>query len=187
MTGLAFPDPQLRDGAVRLRPWTARDVDGAHRATQDPLIARFTRVRPNQTRDDVRRFYGGQEAAREAGEALELAIADAVGDELVGTIALLRFEWAERRCEIGYWVAPWARGRGVATRAVGLLAPWALRTLDIARLGLTADVDNVASQRIAERCGFVREGVLRSYEQHHGRSRDLVIYSLLPSDLPAGV
>jgi RimJ/RimL family protein N-acetyltransferase len=185
VTALAFPDPPLHDDTVRLRQWVPDDVYAAHRATSDPLIVRFTRVPPDQTIEDVRHFYTGQEPARLAGEALQLAIADAARDELIGTIALLRFDWPDRRCEIGYWVAPWARGRGVATRAVRLLAPWALRNVDLARLTLTAAVENVASQRVAERCGFVREGVLRAYERAHGTARDLVVYSLLPSDLPA--
>jgi RimJ/RimL family protein N-acetyltransferase len=184
VTALPFPDPPLHDDTIRLRRWVSADVDAALVATRDPLITRFTRIRADQTVEDVRRFYDGQEPAREAGEGLQLAISDVDGDELLGTIALLRCEWPDRRCEIGYWVASWARGRGVATRALNLLAPWSLRTLGLARLTLTADVENVASQRVAERSGFQREGVLRAYEQAHGATRDLVIYSLLPSDLP---
>jgi len=182
---LPLPDPPLEDVVIRLRRWVADDVSPALRAVNDPLILRFTRVPADQTHADVHRFYAGQESAREAGEALQLAIADGASDDLIGTIALLRFDWPHRRCEIGYWVAPWARGRGVATRAVRLLAPWSLRTLGLARLTLSADLENVASQRVAEHCGFHREGVLRAYEQAHGSTRDLVRYSLLPSDLPA--
>lgn len=184
MIALRFPDPPLHDDVILLRRWVRSDVDAALVATRDPLITRFTRVRPNQTVDDVRLFYAGQEPAREAGEALQLAIADGASDELLGTIALLRVEPADRRCEVGYWVAPWARDRGIATRAVGLLAPWTLRALDFARVALVADVDNVASQRVAEHCGFRREGILRAYEQRDGESRDLVVYSLLAGDLP---
>jgi len=185
VTALAYPDPPLHDDHVRLRPWVAADVDRSLVATRDRLITRFTRVPADQTVEDVRLFYAGQDPARLAGEALQLAISDVGADELLGTIALLRFDWPNRRCEIGYWVASWARGRGVAARAVDLLAPWSLRTLGLARLTLTADVENVASQRVAERCGFRREGVLRAYEQAHGSTRDLVVYSLLPSDLAA--
>ena len=185
MTALAFPDPPLHDDHIRLRPWVPADVDASLVATRDRLITRFTRIHADQTVEDVWSFYARQEPARLAGEALQLAISDVGADELLGTIALLRFDWPDRRCEIGYWVASWARGRGVATRAVDLLAPWSLRALGLARVTLTADLENVASQRVAERCGFHREGVLRAYEQAHGSTRDLVIYSLLPSDLPA--
>lgn len=180
---LRLPDPPLRDDAVLLRPWTQDDVDDAWRATQDPLIARFTRIPPNQSVDDVRRFIAAHEPARRAGEGLELAIADAETGAFLGAVGLLRLEWDERRGEIGYYVAPWARGRGVAGRAVMLLSRWALTHAGLARLALFTNTDNPASQRVAERCGFVREGVLRSVEERDGRRDDLVLFSLLPADL----
>jgi RimJ/RimL family protein N-acetyltransferase len=183
MTHLPFPDPPLADDPIRLRPWSETDADATFRATQDPLIPRFTRVPERQTEEDVRGFLASRGPAREAGEELGLAIADAQTGELLGAISLLRFEWPERRAEIGYWLAPWARGRGVATRAVRLLSRWALTDLGLARLALHADADNESSQRIAERCGFTREGVLRSFEELKGRRRDVVVFSLIPGDL----
>jgi RimJ/RimL family protein N-acetyltransferase len=66
---------------------------------------------------------------------------------------------------------------------VRLLAPWALRELRLARLALLTDVDNAASQRVAERAGFTREGILRAYEERKGQRHDVVSYSLVPADL----
>jgi RimJ/RimL family protein N-acetyltransferase len=183
MPALPVPDPPLADDLVRLRPWVEADVHLAFRATQDALIQHFTQVPENQSEADLRRFVASREPARRAGEALTLVIADAGSDDLLGVIALLRFEWAQRRGEIGYWVARWARGRGVATRATHMLSRWALRELGLARLALQADTDNDASQTVAERCGFVREGVLRSVEERKGVRRDMVVFSLLPEDL----
>jgi RimJ/RimL family protein N-acetyltransferase len=183
MTELCFPDPPLADDRIRLRPWSKADVEPAFRATQDALIPRFTRVPENQTEDDVRQFIEAREPARRAGEALPLVIEDAQTGELLGSISLLRFEWPERRGELGYWLAPWARGRGAATRAVRLLSRWALNGLGLARLALLTDTDHRASQRVAERCGFSREGVLRSFEERKGRRHDVVVFSLLPGDL----
>ena len=75
----------------------------------------------------------------------------------------------------------WRRGRGVATRALRLLSDWALSPdgLGLARVQLTTDVDNPASQRVAERAGFEREGVLRAYVEHQGARRDMVVWSRL--------
>jgi RimJ/RimL family protein N-acetyltransferase len=86
------------------------------------------------------------------------------------------------RGSIGYWLLPEARGRGFATRAVRLVARWALRELGLARLQLLAEPSNEASQRVAERSGFTREGVLRSYTELDGRRLDYVMFSLLPGD-----
>jgi RimJ/RimL family protein N-acetyltransferase len=70
----------------------------------------------------------------------------------------------------------------VATRAVRLLSGWALRELRLPRVQLLADVDNVASQRVAEKAGFRREGVLRQALEIKGRRSDCVMYSLLQGE-----
>jgi RimJ/RimL family protein N-acetyltransferase len=176
---LPIPDPPLTDERVRVRPWSEADVSPGLIASRDPLVPRFTRVPEDQTEGQLRAFIG----SRANGEALSLVIADAGTDEFLGAVGLMRFDWPERRAEIGYWLAPAARGRGVATRAVRLLSGWALSELGLMRLALHADTDNLASQRVAERCGFTREGLLRSYEERNGRRYDLVVFSLLREDL----
>jgi RimJ/RimL family protein N-acetyltransferase len=88
------------------------------------------------------------------------------------------------RGRIGYWIAAPARGHGVCTRALRVLSRWALDELGLRRLDLITDPDNVASQRVAEKVGFQREGVMRSHLLHpDGRLRDSVMFSLLPGEL----
>ena len=84
-----------------------------------------------------------------------------------------------RSAEAYYWVAPQGRGRGVAKTALGLLAEWAFES-GLERLFLLIHLDNGTSNRLAERCGFTREGVLRAYEPFKGGRPDLVCWSLLP-------
>ncbi|KAF8684406.1 hypothetical protein HU200_044299 [Digitaria exilis] len=88
---------------------------------------------------------------------------------------------------VGYRVARAQWGRGVATRAVRAAAedvfaawPW------LRRLEAVADVENPASQRVLEKAGFVREGVLRKYIVLKGRPRDMVMFSLVDTDRVAG-
>jgi len=108
-----------------------------------------------------------------------MAIADHETGGLVGAIELRLGEEGS----IGYWVAPRVRGRGVATRALILLARWAVTEGGVERLVLTTHPENIASQRVAEKAGFVREGVLRSDLRFREGRRDSILYSLLPSDL----
>lgn len=83
---------------------------------------------------------------------------------------------------LGYWVRASAMGRGVAVKAVKLLAEWALRNTDLNRLEILAAVKNVRSQRVAEKAGALREGVLRKRLMLHGRTTDAVLYSLVRPD-----
>jgi RimJ/RimL family protein N-acetyltransferase len=62
--------------------------------------------------------------------------------------------------EVGYWIAPWARGRGIATEMTGLVAWWALGEQRFARVELRAATGNLASQRVAAKAGLRRAGVL---------------------------
>ena len=123
------------------------------------------------------------EEERLAGRALLLGITDpADPDALWGNISLYDIDPHNQRAATGYWPAAPARGRGSATRALRLLSRWAFDTLGLARLELTCGPDNTASQRVAERAGFVREGMLRSHLTFKNGRRDTVVYGLLPSD-----
>lgn len=85
--------------------------------------------------------------------------------------------------EIGYWLIERARGRGLGSRAVDLVARWAVADAQLARVEALVEPENIASQRVPERVGFRREGLLRSYLVFERRRADALIYSLLPSDL----
>jgi RimJ/RimL family protein N-acetyltransferase len=113
---------------------------------------------------------------------LNLAITDRATGALLGAVGVAVRPWDAGMAEIGYWLAPEARGRGAATRALRLLSRWTLREWPIGRLHLMADVDNTASQAVAERAGFTREGVMRSGMLARGVARDHVVFSLLPGE-----
>jgi len=168
---LPWPAPPLADDLIRLRPWREDDQPAVVTAFADPTFQRFSDWEP----DDL----ATQEQRRLRGEQIQFALVDAA-DTVLGGASLHGF--AEGRAGVGYWLVPAARGRGVATRAVRLLARWAFDALGVARLELTCGPDNVASQRVAERCGFTCEGLMRAHLPFKGGRRDTVLYSLLPDD-----
>ena len=174
--------PRLADDVVRLREFREEDVPAVALACSDPLTQLYTRVPFPYDEDDARAFVIGGPGRRLAGEALDLAVADRSDDRLLGCVGLLIDRHDADRAEIGYWVVPHERGRGVAGRALALLSRWAVTEGGYARLDLQAALANTASVRAAERCGFVREATLRDAWYRGGRS-DMALFSLLPADL----
>jgi RimJ/RimL family protein N-acetyltransferase len=180
--------PEILDGdGVRLRAYREDDLDDVVQACGDPLTQLFlpTLASP-YTRADGRWWIAEGAPSAFAGGGAAYAIADPDTDRLLGGVGMDRLVAVRQQAEIGYWVAPWARGRGVATAAVRTLSEWAFTDIGAARLELLTDWANVASQRVALATGFRREGVRRSAAVNRDGSRaDLVAYVRLVDD-PAG-
>src|SRR5215469_11622174 len=161
------------------------DVSALYAAFSDSTVQRFSwpQVRP-YSEADAWEYLVEQEEGQARGTGLQLAAVTPDGrDLLLGCVSLYAIDRDQSRAAVGYWLVPHARGRGIATRSVQLLAGWAFTTLGLARLELTCAPENQASQRVAERCGFVREGLLRSHMPFKGGRRDTVLFSLLPHEL----
>jgi RimJ/RimL family protein N-acetyltransferase len=179
--------PKLADGGLHLRPPERRDVDALVVACQDPEIPRFTRIPSPYERSHAEGWVAHAAEAWAAGTEAAFVVADARRGDVLGSVGVMRLDEERAVAEIGYWVAKEARGHGVATRIVRLTSRWAVCDLGVQRLELMTHVENVASQRVAEATGFVREGVLRSYVTLGCGISDVVMFSLLPGDLGASV
>jgi len=182
-----FPPDGIVDGDVRVRVHRPEDAPGLVRGLTDAQILRDAAIysQDGLTEDVVvQRIRTTWPRARREGEFAPFAIADAGSDEYLGNVLLHSFEWDARSCEIGYWLLPGARGRGVSARAARLLATWTIESLDIDRIEALVDFDNTASLRSIERAGFTREGQLRQVAHPHRGRVDFAIFSLLRSDLP---
>ncbi len=103
--------------------------------------------------------------------------------EVVGATGLHRPQWATVKAEIGYWGRVSRAGRGHIGEAVRAVAAYAFEHLPAARLEIVTDEENAASRRVAERCGFRLEGVLRSERRApDGSLRNTCVYARLPGD-----
>jgi RimJ/RimL family protein N-acetyltransferase len=183
---IEFPVEGLVQEGIRIRLMADADVPAIVEACRDPQSQRFTTV-PAPYRPEDARDWARMSAARAgSGRGIEAVIAYADSDAYLGSIGIRRHAIDAGRWNVGYLVAPSARGRGVAARAVRLLAAWGFETLAAERLELLVEPENPPSQRVAEQAGFQREGLLRSYSEIKGERRDVIMYSLLPGELPDG-
>src|SRR3954469_3103627 len=182
MPEIPLPDPPLDDGTVALRSWRPTDLLPLVDACQDPEIPRWTAVPTPYGEHDAREYLARAEIDRRSGRELGLAEVPSGNGTLLGSCGLARFDWQDRKVEVGYWVAAGARRQGVGARATGLLSRWALDGLGMERVELLANPENEGSQRLAERAGFTREGTLRRYRRRKGEREDLIMFSLLAGD-----
>jgi len=182
---IVLPADPLVEGATALRPWRDADLPELVQACRDPDIVRWTSVPAAYSEADARNYLRQRYDAAFAGLTAPFAIVDASDGRLLGSISLLRFAWTHARGEVGYWLASWARGQGHATRAVRLICAWGFRSLRLERIDLMAAVENPASQQVADRAGFTREAILRSYMHGTFERQDMVMFGLLRDELSA--
>jgi precorrin-6Y C5,15-methyltransferase (decarboxylating) len=177
-----FPETTLAAEDLILRPFTAADADDVTEACQDAETLRWLLLPRPYTRANAEWFIGTfGPSQRESGAGIVFAIESA--GRLAGAIDLKQVNWAARVAEVGYWVAPWARGRGIAPQATRALSEWAIRDHGFERVQLYAAIGNTASQRVAEKAGFVREGLARNACCVPDGRADMVLFSLVPDDL----
>jgi RimJ/RimL family protein N-acetyltransferase len=179
---IVLPAEPLFDERTALRPWRDTDIRELVAACQDPEISRWTSVPNPYGESDARSYLLQRFDAIHAGTAAPFAVVDAADGRLLGSIALNWLDWKNRRAEVGYWLAFEARGNGHATRAVSLICAWGFQIVDLERIELLASTANPASQRVAERAGFTREAVLRSYMRGRDGRQDMVAFALLRTD-----
>jgi RimJ/RimL family protein N-acetyltransferase len=167
---------------IDLEPWSERHLDALPEILADPDVHRFTRVPVPVPPDFACTWLARYEAARADGSREAFAVVDADTREFLGLAFAPRMDAEEQTAELGYLVAPSARGRGVAVEALTALTRWAFDTRGMHRLELLISVDNVASKRVAERCGYVLEGVMRSAYFKQGKREDVELWSRLVTD-----
>ncbi len=180
--------PELReplsDGVVSVRTGAERDIPEVLIAYQDDptLHLRMGQLRPPSGAELGRRAERG-EADRVAGRRLTLTILQPGDDTCCGQVQVHGVDWDNSRAELGIWVVPQRRARGLATRALALVAVWLLRDGGLERVGVLTESDNERMIRAAQAAGFSSEGVLRGYTREHGGRVDDAVLSMVARDL----
>jgi RimJ/RimL family protein N-acetyltransferase len=171
------PQPVLAADGLELRPWSPGDVDAVVAAYGDPGIQRW-HVR-SMTPDEAAAWIGARNDLWSAEKGAEWAVTEE--GRLVGRAGLNHLDLTEGIGNVAYWVVPDARGRGIASRATGILGDWSFG-VGLQRLQLEHSTLNLASCRVAERSGYTLEGTLRSYVRHADGRHDMHLHARLRPD-----
>lgn len=178
-----FPSPVIRSARLDLREYGAGDAG----LVRDLLAAGAPEAlppgAPSDPGDVEKWLAGAASRSRWEGTGVHLMMLDRAAGKIVGSIGLFHADWDVRSAEIGYGVRAGERGKGYATEALAAVAGWALTDGGIQRAWLTANTDNLASVRVAEKAGFHREGTLRRAGLEDDGLHDLAVFSLLDSEL----
>jgi RimJ/RimL family protein N-acetyltransferase len=188
-----FPDVTIGTDRLVLRPFEEADIPDLAETMNDELTAAWTSVPTPYTLDEARDWVTRRAPAeRTEGRGIVLAVAEIFTHRLVGSLHLMNTNWHTLSAEVGYVIAPWARGEGYAAESVLAVAQWLFHDQKFERLELRTAAGNTASQQVAQKIGCVSEGVLRNALIVRSRTEDggwtdirtdLIVWGLLPEDL----
>ncbi len=179
-------DISLVGPSLVLRPPTAADVEPFWEAVAEsvPELSRWMAwCHEGYSRAEASEWLARCSEAWDGAEAFDFLVIDGVTGGLLGACALNHLDHGNRRANLGYWVRTGASGQGVATEAAALVVHYGLGELGFGRIEIVAAVANRASQRVAEKLGATREGVVRNRFWIGGTYLDGVLFSLVPADL----
>ncbi|MGV9383077.1 GNAT family N-acetyltransferase [Nonomuraea sp. NPDC003707] len=174
---------ELSASKFNLRPPSTIDAPEVLRLARDPDVLLWNpRCRIEDEAAAVADCLEGADWSDDT--RASFSILDAESGRYVGNIALHGLDWGNAQARIGYRIASWARGRGAATASVQAVTVWAVTALRLERIVLTHAVENRASCRVAQKSGFVLEGVMRSAKRFgDGRLHDEHLHAFLSADL----
>ncbi|MGN6300756.1 MAG: GNAT family N-acetyltransferase [Angustibacter sp.] len=175
---MALATPTLSTARLRLRPVSAADADALWALHTDPRVLRYWDGPAWTDRARVERFVRTSRQMADDGTGVRLAV-DRADGAFVGWCSLSRWNPDYRSAAIGYCYSTQAWGHGYATEAARALLTWAYDSLDLNRVQAETDTRNLASARVLEKLGFVREGTLREDCVVDGDVSDSWVYGLL--------
>src|SRR5947209_3670654 len=184
MPSLPLLEDPIADSGVALRDAAERDIPEILIAHQDDpeLHVRLGLPRP-PSGAELGRQMELADRERVAGARVRLTILDPGSDDCRGRVSVHNIDWNQGRAELGIWLAPQARGRGLAPAALQLAARWLFEDWGLERLDVLTEPDNEPMLDAARSAGFVEEGVVQRYNSDRGSHVKMIVLSLRPDDL----
>lgn len=179
MTTLEMPTTPPTSGNVVLRSFRDSDVGMLRDLATDPYVPLIGSLPAKATEQEVLQFIERQATRLATGVGYSFCVADRGDNTALGTAGLWVADRAQGQARVGYCVAPFARGRGVAAAALRALTTFGWTHPDLFRIELYTEPWNIGSIRTAEAAGCVREGLLRSHQPIGDRRADMLLYACL--------
>ena len=170
---------------LAIRPYELTDAEALHAAAMESVdtVGRWLPWCHAELKlDELRAWIEKEIALRAEGLSFEFIIEDEEGNFL-GGCCVNRVDPELRIGNLGYWVRSSMAGRGIVSRAARMAVEWAFAETELERIEVLCEVENTGSQRVAEKIGALREGLLRSRLFVHGKPRDVFVYSVIRSDV----
>ncbi len=170
---------------MKIRRYCADDIPLLFEAARESVNDMFAWVswcHSNYTIEESQSFISSIEAAWNQKTTFGFAVFDASNSLFLGGVGLNSLNRKNNFANLGYWVRSSQTKRGIATAATELAVEFGFKDIGLNRIEILTAVGNVASQRVAEKAGAKKEGVLRSRILLHNRPLDAVLYSLIPAD-----
>jgi [ribosomal protein S5]-alanine N-acetyltransferase len=178
--------PSLQGPRVRLRaPREEADTDAVFALFGDPETMRYWSRPAMRRRSEAEAFIASIRQGFQRRQFLNWLIAEHASDQVIGSCTLYDIQPAHLRAGIGYALHRESAGRGLASEAVALALRWGFGQLGLNRIEADIHPDNLSSQRLLERLGFRREGLLRQRFASRDEVQDSVIYGLLAEEWAA--
>lgn len=176
-----YSDEIIDAHGVRLRSLGEADIPAIVTACSDDLTQEWLPL-PRPYDEAAARSFVSEMAPTVLASGQGIIRAIEVNGEFCGVIDLRDTDWKVGSTETGYWMGPWARGRGIMARAVSALAEWAFDAQGLHRVQLRAAPGNIGSINTARKAFFIREGLMRQASLTHFGRVDLVLFSRLKND-----
>jgi ribosomal-protein-serine acetyltransferase len=177
---------ELIEGPFLIRPYRPGDVDAVYEAVRESIAEVSPWLpwcHPEYKREQTVAFILSGEEAWQSGGEYSFGVFEKESDHFLGGVGLNQFNHIHRIGNLGYWVRTRAIGRGIASTAARRIAQFGFEQLALQRIEIVAALTNIASQRVAEKAGAIREGVQRQRILIRGEAQDAVVYSLVRDDL----
>jgi ribosomal-protein-serine acetyltransferase len=179
-------EAELIEGPILIRTLRQEDAGRLYEAARESIAAVSVWLpwcHENYSIEETREFIASRELASAGDEWYSFGIFERDAGRFLGGVGINFINRVHQMANLGYWVRTGAIGRGVATSATRAAARFGFEQLGLQRIEIVAAVDNIPSQRVAEKSGAVREGILRKRLLIRGESMDAVLFSLVPEDL----